>query len=138
MSARSRHPHLVAGACRLYSVVVWTYPAALRHEYRREMLLTFKNQTEDVLNSGGVASVLLFVLHIAADWLRTLASEPEDPMTLSLLGLGARDGEGCGCLDRSTFTVGLLLATLGVFLLIAGWYEWFSYKALFLSHHRIV
>jgi hypothetical protein len=94
MSARSRHPHLVAWACRLYGVVVWTYPAGLRHDARRELLLTFKNQTEDVFNSGGVASVMLFVLHIATDWLRTLTSEPEDPMTLSLLGLGAREGEG--------------------------------------------
>ena len=92
MSARSRHPHLVAWACRLYALVVWTYPAGLRREYQREMLLTFRNQTEDVLNSGGVSSVLLFVLHIAADWLRTLASEPEDPMTLSLLGTGRARG----------------------------------------------
>jgi hypothetical protein len=136
MAARSRHPQLVGWSCRLYALVLFTYPPNLR-EYRRELLITFRNRSEDIFNSGSTMAVLRFALHIAADWLRTMTSEgPEEPMALSVLGLGARDGEARGCLDRSTFTVGLLLATLGVFLLIAGWYEWLTYKALFLSHHR--
>lgn len=136
MSARSRHPQLVRWSCRFYSLVLCSYPAGLR-EYRHELLVTFRNRAEDVFNSGSALAVLRFALHIAADWLRTMASEPPDePIALSMLGLGAREGDARGSLDRSTFTVGLLLATLGVFLLIAGWYEWLSYKALFLSHHR--
>lgn len=137
MTGRTRHPQLVAWSCRVYALMLWTYPAALRRDFGRELRLTFKSQTEDAFNSGSLVSIVGFALRIAADWLRTVATEVEEPVTsLSLLGLGAREGEACGCLDRSTFTVGLLLATLGVVLLIFGWYEWLSYKSLFLSHHR--
>jgi hypothetical protein len=136
MAARSRHPQAVAWSCRLYALMLYAYPASLL-EYRRELLLTFRNRSEDIFNTGSALAVLRFALHIVADWLRTVTSQPpEEPMALSLLGLGAYEGEARGCLDRSTFTVGLLLATLGVFLLIAGWYEWLTYTALFLSHHR--
>jgi hypothetical protein len=116
--------------------MMWAYPASLRREYQRELLLTFRNRAEDVLDGASLSSTLSFALHITADWLDTLAGEREEPATVSLLGLGAQDGEACGCLDPSTLSVSLLLATLGVALLIGGWYEWLSFKAVLLSHPR--
>ena len=138
MSGRSRHPVLVASACRVYGLMIWCYPTTLRREYRREMLLTFKNAVEDVLDSGSGAALMLFVLHTTIDWLRTLTLERDEPVTLSLLGLGASDGAGAGCMDSSNVSVSLMLATLGVVLLILGWYEWLSLSATIMSHHRIV
>lgn len=136
MATRSRHPRLVAWSCRLYALMIWAYPAGVRREYTREMLLTFRNQADDVLNRGSIAPVVSFALRTTADWVSTLAREHDEPATLSLLGLGAQDGEACGCLDPSTFSVSLLLATLGVALLLGGWYEWLSFKAVILGDLR--
>jgi len=116
--------------------MVLAYPADLRRDYQRELLLTFRNQAEDALNAGGVAAAAIFLARTVADWLRTLAVEAEDRTSLSMLGLGSQGHDACGSLDRSTFSVALLLATLGILLMFAGWYEWLLYKALFLSHHR--
>jgi len=118
--------------------MIWFYPATLRLEYRREMLLTFKNSVEDVLEASSVLAVLMFVVRMAVDWLRTVTLEREEPATLSLLGLGSSDGAGAGCIDSSNVSVSLMLATLGVVLLIAGWYEWLSLSATIMSHHRVV
>ena len=135
---RGRHPALVACCCRLYALLIWCYPASLRREYRREMLLTFKNAVEDALDSRTVSAVLRFVMHTAIDWLRTLTLEPEEPVTLSVLGLGSSDAAGAGCVDSSNVSVSLMLATLGVVLLIAGWWEWLRLSATIMSQHRIV
>jgi hypothetical protein len=134
---RGTHPVLVASACRLYALMIWFYPATLRREYRREMLLTFKNAVEDVLDSS-VWAVMLFVAHTAIDWLRTLTLERDEPVTVSLLGLGSTGDAGAGCIDSSNVSVSLMLATLGVVLLIAGWCEWLSLSATIMSHHRVV
>lgn len=138
MSARSRHPRVVAWSCRLYGLVIWLYPASLRRDYKRELLLTFRNQVEDVANSGRLWLAVLFVLHIIVDWLRTLALKPDEPtaLSLSLLGLGSGEDGACGCVDDSTVSVSLMLASLGVVLLIAGWYWWLNYTAAILSHHQ--
>lgn len=136
MSPRSRHPRVVAWSCRLYGLMIWLYPANLRREYRHELLLTFRNQAEDVVNTGRLSPALLFVFHIAVDWMRTLALEPEEPATLSVLGLGSPDGEACGSVDGATVSVSLMLASLGVVLLIAGWYWWLNFNAAILSHHQ--
>jgi hypothetical protein len=122
----------------LYGLLIWFYPATLRREFRREMLLTFKNAAEDALDSNSLSAVLLFVMHTAIDWFRTLTLEPEEPVTLSLLGLGSSDGAGGGCIDSSSVSVSLMLATLGVVLLIAGWWEWLRLTATIMSHHRVV
>jgi hypothetical protein len=116
--------------------MIWLYPANLRREYRHELLLTFKNQAEDVVNTGRLSSALLFLFQIAVDWMRTFALEPEEPATLSVLGLGSREGEACGCVDGATVSVSLMLASLGVVLLIAGWYWWLNFNAAILSHHQ--
>jgi hypothetical protein len=117
--------------------MIWLYPASLRRDYRQELLLTFRNQAEDTLNSGSISSAMLFGLHMAADWLRTLALERDvQPATLSLLGLSSVEDEASGYLDQSTFSTSLLLAVLGIALLIAGWYEWLKLNEAILNYHR--
>jgi len=134
---RGRHPVLVASACHVYGLMIWCYPATLRREYQREMLLTFKNAAEDAMDAGSVSSVMLFAMRTVTDWLRTLTLERDEPVTLSLLGLGASDA-GAGCIDSSSVSVSLMLATLGVVLLISGWYEWLRMTSTIMSHHRLV
>jgi hypothetical protein len=136
VSGRSRHPRIVAWCCRLYGLMICLYPANLRREYRHELLLTFRNLVEDVINTGRLSATTVFLFHMAVDWLRTLALGPEEPATLSLLGLGSREDAASGCVDGSTVTVSLMLASLGVVLLIAGWYWWLNYTAAILSHHQ--
>ena len=136
MAARCRHPHVAAWSCRLYGLLIWLYPSDLRRDYRHELQLTFKNRVEDVVNTGRVWTAILFAGHIAADWLRTFALEPEPTSTFSLLGLASTDRGAPGCLDRSTVSVSLMLASLGVVMLIAGWYWWLNYTAAILSRHQ--
>ena len=136
MGARCRHPRLADAACRAYGLALYLHPPVLRREFGREMRVTFRNRAEDVLNRGSLPILLLFIGHIAADWLRTFTFEEPETATLSLLGLGAGEDEACGSFDRSTFTASLFLATLGVVLLIAGWYGWLSMTAEIMSHHR--
>jgi hypothetical protein len=124
----------VAGLCRVYGLVIWFYPPSLRREFHRELEITFRNQAEDVCNAG-VGAALLFVLHIAADWLRSFTFGTDDPPTLSLLGLSV-DDRAQGSIDRTTFSVSLMLATLGVILLVSGWYGWLSMYSEIVSHHR--
>jgi hypothetical protein len=138
MRARSRFPRLVALACRCYSLVIWTYPATLQRDYGREILLTFRNDAEDALNDLRPRTLFRFAVRIGVDWVRTLANGTDDPLPVSLLGLRAGDSEAYGSLDSSTWSVGLLLATLGVVLLITGWYEWLHYNGLFLRNHSLL
>jgi hypothetical protein len=138
MSARGvRHPVVVAWCCRLYGLMLWMYPASLRCEYRHEMLLTFRNAAEDAINDGSVSSVARFAMHTATDWLRTLLLEREEEAA-SVLGLGSSEGVPAGCLDSSTVSVSLMLATLGMVLLVAGWCEWLHLRAVILAYHRAV
>jgi hypothetical protein len=130
-----RHPKLLNLACRVYAAVIWTYPAELRRAFGRELRVTFRNRAEDVLQHPTPASILEFAVHIGADWARTVATEPTEPVPVSLLGLAGTELDAAGCLDRSTMSVGLLLATLGVFLMISGWYGWLNHEATFLSRY---
>src|SRR5258706_16247334 len=118
--------------------MICLYPAALRREFHRELLVTFRNRAEDVLNSGSLLVALLFLVHIGADWLRTSVLDQQERPTLSLLGLGAEDDQACGCVDVSTVSVSLMLASLGVVLLVVGWYCWLSLNAAIMSHHRAI
>lgn len=136
MPARTTHPRIVAWFCRVYALLLWVYPASLRCEYRQELLLTFRNQAEDVVNRGRLSAVLFFVCHLVVDWLRLFTLEPEERSSLSVLGLDAHEGGASGCIDESTVSVSLMLASLGVVLLILGWYWWLNYTAAILSHHQ--
>jgi hypothetical protein len=115
--------------------MIWCYPSSLRREYRREMLLTFKNTAEDVFNAGSVSLVALFVCRTLADWLHTAMLEREQPVTFSVLGLESVETGAAGCIDTSSVSVSFMLATLGVLLLIGGWYEWLKLNATIISHH---
>src|SRR5262249_15528673 len=99
------------------------------------MLLVFKNTAEDVLNEGSIVSVILFVIHTAADWLRTLARERDQP-TMSLLGLSSTESLGAGCIDSSSVTVSFMLATLGVVLLVAGGHGWLHLHAVIVIYRH--
>ena len=136
MAGRCRYPHVVAWTCRIYGLLIWLYPADLRRDYRHELRLTFQNRVEDVINTGRVWTAVLFAGHIAADWLRTLALESEPTPSFSLLGLTSTDGGAREYPDRFTVSVSLMLASLGVVLLIAGWFWWLNYTAAILSHHQ--
>lgn len=136
MAARCRYPRLITWSCRAYAVSIWAYPPSLRRDFGRELVLTFRNQAEDALNSGSVAVVATFAAQLAADWVRTLTLEPEEPPAISLLGLDSNGGEAFGALDRSTFNGALFLASLGVVLLVGGWYGWLTATAEMLRHHR--
>src|SRR5262249_26027893 len=134
----NRHPSVVACCCRVYGLMMCCYPSSLRRDYRREMLLTFRNTAEDVFNVGSVSLVTVFVLRTLADWLRTAMLEREEPVTFSVLGLSSAEHGAAGCIDTSNVSVSLMLATLGVLLLIGGWYEWLTLNATIMSHHRPV
>jgi len=122
-------------SCRLYGVIVTTYPASLRREYRRELLLTFRSEAEDVLRDPRPGALLLFAVRIVGDWTRTIATEFDDPVPVSLLGVGAVTRDASGSLDKSSLSVGLLLATLGVFLLVSGWYQWLRHESAFIQRY---
>jgi hypothetical protein len=134
MPARCRHPRIVAGVCRVYALAIWCYPPSLRRAFHRELTVTFRNRAEDVLNAG-VVPAFLFALHLATDWLRSFTFGTDYQPTLSLLGLSV-DDEACGSIDRTTFSVSLMLATLGVILLVSGWYGWLSMYADIVHQHR--
>ena len=136
MAVPCRHPHIVSWSCRLYGLLICVYPSDLRREYGREMRVTFRNRVEDVINTGRIGTAIAFAAHIVSDWLRTLVLEREPAATFSLLGLSSSDGGATGSLDRSTVSVSLMLASLGVVLLIAGWYWWLNFTAAILSHHQ--
>jgi hypothetical protein len=134
--AAAKSTRMIVWSCRAYSWMIWMYPASLTGEYRREMMLTFRNQAEDALRGASVAAAVLFAAHIAADWARTLVVEQDDPTPVSLLGLSSTGGMADGSLDRSTFNGSFLLATLGIALLVGGWYFWLRYTAEIFSHHH--
>jgi len=136
MASRCQYPRVVACFGRIYGLFLWLYPGDLRRDHGHEMRLAFRNRLEDVVNTGRISIALLFAIHIAIDWLRTLALKPEPAATFSLLGLSSTTGGAPGCLDRSNVSVSLMLASLGVVLLIAGWYWWLNYTAAILSHHQ--
>lgn len=134
MTDRTRHSRLVGALCGLHAALLWTYPESLRDEFGREMRITFRNQAIDAFRAPTLPAITLFVIRMAADWLRTVTLEPEDPPALSLLGLGPVGDRASGTLDRSNHTGSLLLAALGVALMIGGWYEWVAFTAQILRH----
>jgi hypothetical protein len=127
MRVRTRHPRVAAAACRIYGLVIWLYPPGFRRAFGRELVTTFRNRVEDVLNDGGIRQWIAFAAHIAWDTLRTCGT-PIAPTgaqdSASLLGL--RDGDAAhGGLDRAIATVDLLFAAAGLVLGCGGWYAYF-------------
>ena len=71
MRVRNRHPCVVATVCRLYALLIWLYPPALRRAFGRELVVTFRSRVEDVLSDGGVREWITFAAHIMWDTIRT-------------------------------------------------------------------
>ena len=90
MRAPTRHPRLSAVACRIYSLIICVYPTRFRRTFGHELVVTFRNRVEDVLNEGGIVEWLAFAGHIAIDCMRTwsmLSTELRASGSMSLLGL---------------------------------------------------
>jgi hypothetical protein len=126
MRRSSRHPRLVAAACRIYGVTIRLYPAEFRHAFGRELALTFRNRVEDIVEAGGVRAGLAFAGHIAWDTLNTwrlLVTTSDAPGDAGSL-LGLSEGEAaCGCLDGATPDMQLMFVSAGFALALAfvGW-----------------
>ena len=90
MRVPTRHPRLSAIACRIYSLTMCVYPTEFRQTFGHELVITFRNRVEDVLDGGGILEWLAFAGHIAVDCTRTcwtLSTELRACGSMSLLGL---------------------------------------------------
>lgn len=126
MRANTRHPRLLDAACRVYGVAIRLYPTEFKRAFGHELIITFRNQLEDVLDSGSIVEWAGFAVLIAVDWVRTSATrltQPTSRDSVSLLGLG--DDLAYGGIDRVTVDVSFVFAALGVVLAIIGWYAFF-------------
>jgi hypothetical protein len=128
MSARSRHPRLVAIACAVYGLIIGLYPSTFRQAFGRELVVTFRSRVEDVLDGNRVHAWLAFSVHIAWDTLRTsaaLAVSRDDQDSASFLGLS--DGaDARGGIDHAAVNIDLMFAVAGLVLGFAGWYAYFA------------
>jgi hypothetical protein len=126
MRASTRHPRLSNAACRVYGVAIRLYPTAFRRAFGHELAVTFRNQLEDVLDSGGIVEWVGFAVHIAGDWIRTyitLLTQRASHGPVSLLGLA--DGDLASARpDRVTVNVSFVFAVLGVVVALVGWYAY--------------
>ena len=125
MRVPTRHPRLSAVACKVYGLTIWVYPTEFRRAFGHELVVTFRNQVEDVLDGGGILDWLAFAGHIAIDCIRTcsaLMTESRSRGPMSLLGLS--DGYTAhGCIDRTTVEMSLVFAAAaGVILDCVVWY----------------
>ncbi len=128
MRARDGHPRVVATACRVYALLIWLYPPALRRAFGRELIVTFRSRVEDVLSEGGVREWIAFAAHIMWDTIRTsgaLFAAPVPQRSVSLLGL--REGAAAhGELGRASATIDRLFVAAGLVLGCGGWYAYFA------------
>lgn len=131
------HPRqrLLNGFCLLHRVLVLTYPARFRHEFGDELLITYRNHAAAALREVGLAPALSLLAGTVGDWVRTLASERSDSPPASLFGLAGRNGRLSGYVSEPTYSVALLLASLGVALMLAGWVQWIRHEAAFFSQY---
>jgi hypothetical protein len=124
MRAPTRHPRLSAVACKVYGLTIWMYPTEFRRAFGHELVVTFRNRVEDVLDGGGILDWFAFAGHIALDCVRTcsvLMTESRPRGAMSLLGLN--DGDAAhGCIDRTTVDVSLVFAAAGIVCGCVVWY----------------
>ena len=124
MRVPTRHPRLSAVACRIYSWTICVYPTEFRRAFGHELVVTFRNQVEDVLDGGGLLDWLVFAVHIATDCLHacsTLSTDLRACDSMSLLGLG-EDARSLSVVNRRTVDVSHLLVGAGVVFSAAVWY----------------
>jgi signal peptidase I len=68
-------PCLMARLCRLYSVLLYAYPADFRRQYGPSMQQLFRDRCRDFVRGTGSAGPLGFVFGMLADWLRSVIQE---------------------------------------------------------------
>jgi signal peptidase I len=66
---------LITSFCRLYSMLLYAYPAEFRREYGRPMEQLFRDRCCELARRSGQRTVLRFAAHIVSDWLRTTVRE---------------------------------------------------------------
>jgi hypothetical protein len=84
MRAPTRHPRLSAAACRIYGLTIWIYPTEFRRAFGRELLVTFRNRVEDVLDGGGILEWLVFAGRMAIDCVRTCSTLSTERRTVGV------------------------------------------------------
>src|SRR5262249_25619018 len=120
MRVPTRHPRLSAVACRIYSWTICVYPSEFRRAFGHELVVTFRNRVEDVLDGGGILEWLAFAGHIAIDCMRTcstLLTEPRACGSMSLLGLSDDSGT-----DQRSAGLSHVFVAAGIVLSAGVWY----------------
>ena len=123
MRASTRHPRLSAVACKIYSVSICVYPTEFRRAFGHELVVTFRNRVEDVLDGGGLVEWVAFAGHIAIDCVRTcgtLLTESRTCPSMCLLGLSEDDLSHAG-IDRAAGRSQVFVAA-GVVFSAVMWY----------------
>ncbi len=66
---------LIGNFCRLYSVLLYAYPAEFRRQYGRSMEQLFRDRCRDLARRPGQLTPLRFATQVMADWLHTTVRE---------------------------------------------------------------
>lgn len=61
--------------CRLYGLMLWTYPSEFRREYGREMTLAFRSRAQEIVRVKGAGALVPFVAHVTWDWIQSTLRE---------------------------------------------------------------
>jgi signal peptidase I len=69
------NPAMMAGFRRLYSMMLYAYPAEFRREYAGPMKQLFSDRCRDVARTKGAPHILRFAMAVMTDWLRTSVRE---------------------------------------------------------------
>ena len=124
MRVPTRHPRLSAVACKVYGLTIWVYPTEFRRAFGHELVVTFRNRVEDVLDGGDILDWLAFAGHTAVDWIctcGTLMTESRPRGTMSLLGLD--NGHAAhGSMDRTMINLSRVCAAAGIVFGCVVWY----------------
>jgi signal peptidase I len=66
---------MIVGFCRLYSVLLYAYPADFRRQYGRPMQQLFRDRCRELGRGAGLIDMLRFALQVTADWARSAVRE---------------------------------------------------------------
>jgi signal peptidase I len=66
---------MIGGFCRLYSVLLYAYPAEFRRQFGRPMQQLFRDRCRDAVGQAGSLRLLRFALHSLTDWLTAAVRE---------------------------------------------------------------
>jgi hypothetical protein len=105
-------------------MTICIYPTEFRRAFGHELVVTFRNRVEDVLDGGGILEWLAFAGHIAIDCMRTcrtLSTELRACGSMSRLGL-SDDARSLSGIDRRTADVSHMFVAAGVVFSAGAWY----------------